>query len=419
MKKSITGILLLFACHYAAAQDPATERRLDSLEARLQRLEVRINRTPPGPRTQTRSALESGRYGGFVVSDAKGVSLEIGGFVQFDAIHDFHQTSNHDAFQPSTILIPNDHKANTSYSIRQTRFNFIGSIPLGKHTLKTTLEFDLFNPNGTSVPRLRHAWGEYGRFGAGQYWSNFMDIDVFPNTLDYWGPNAMVFTRQVQIRFTQPIGKQVKLAFSLENPSGNITLPTDSGYRSLPQIPDVVGSVRYDWGKASHIKAAGVFHPLDYERPDGKRRNAPGWGVNLSGAFQLESNKDNFVWQAAYGEGIANYFDDIGGDGYDAIWRSPQQKLSTVPAFGVMGFYDHWWTDKLSTTVGWGYLTLKTLNVQPATDFEVSQYGVGNLIWYPNTFMKVGLEYLYGYRKNIDGSDADNHRIQFSTMFKF
>ncbi|RPD41361.1 hypothetical protein EG028_08555 [Chitinophaga barathri] len=408
-------ILLCQALH---AQDPATQSRLDSLDARLRRLELRISRYSPEARSQTRSAIESGRYGGFVVSDNKGVSLEIGGYVQFDAIHDFHQTTNHDAFQPSTIVIPNDHKTNTSYTIRQTRFNFIGSVPLGKHTLKTTLEFDLFNPNGSSVPRLRHAWGEYGRLGAGQYWSNFMDIDVFPNTLDYWGPNAMVFTRQVQIRFTQPVGKDTKIAISLENPSGNITVPTDSGYNSLTQIPDAVLSIRHDWG-GNHVKIAGVFHPLTYEMPDKDRKSTPGWGVNISGTFQLEKSKDNFVYQAAYGEGIANYFDDIGGDGYDGIWQSPAQKLRTVPALGLMGFYDHWWSDKLSTTVGWGYLTLKTKSYQPGTDFNMSQYGVGNLIWYPNTFMKVGLEYLYGYRKNINGMSADNHRIQFSTMFKF
>ncbi len=101
-------------------QDPQSQARLDSIEARLRRIELRINRIDPEARSQTRSAIESGRFGGFVLADNKGVSLEIGGFVQFDAIHDFHRTTNHDAFQPSTILIPNDHKTNTSYSIRQT-----------------------------------------------------------------------------------------------------------------------------------------------------------------------------------------------------------------------------------------------------------------------------------------------------------
>jgi len=29
-----------------------------------------------------------------------------------------------------------------------------------------------------------------------------MDIDVFPNTIDYWGPSGMVFYRNVQMRWT-------------------------------------------------------------------------------------------------------------------------------------------------------------------------------------------------------------------------
>src|SRR5688500_15120972 len=119
-----------------------------------------------------------------------------------------------------------------------------------------------------------------------------MDIDVFPNTLDYWGPNAMVFTRQVQIRFTQPIGKDTKLAVSLENPSGNITISVDSGNNRITQRQVVVISIRHNWS-GHHVKVAGVFHPLTYEMPDKERESKPGWGVNLSGAFQLEKSKDN------------------------------------------------------------------------------------------------------------------------------
>ena len=55
--------------------------------------------------------------------------------------------------------------------------------------------------------RLRHAFGELGNFGAGQTWSAFMDIDVFPNSLEYWGPNGMVFFRNVQARWTPIQGK--------------------------------------------------------------------------------------------------------------------------------------------------------------------------------------------------------------------
>ena len=59
--------------------------------------------------------------------------------------------------------------------------------------LKTTFEFELFGTGvdaGQTTFRLRHAYGELGAFGAGQTWSPFMDPDVFPNSLEYWGPTG-------------------------------------------------------------------------------------------------------------------------------------------------------------------------------------------------------------------------------------
>ena len=74
--------------------------------------------------------------------------------------------------------------------------------PLGE--LKTIFEFELFGTGadaGQTTFRLRHAYGELGQFGAGQTWSPFMDVDVFPNSLEYWGPSGMVFFRNVQVRW--------------------------------------------------------------------------------------------------------------------------------------------------------------------------------------------------------------------------
>ena len=39
-----------------------------------------------------------------------------------------------------------------------------------------------------------------------------MDIGVFPNTVEYWGPNGMVFFRNIQVRW-KPV--QAKRAASL------------------------------------------------------------------------------------------------------------------------------------------------------------------------------------------------------------
>src|SRR5438309_6230887 len=40
--------------------------------------------------------------------------------------------------------------------------------------------------------------------GGGLLESAFMDLDVFPNILDYWGPNGMLFFRNTQV-FWEPI----------------------------------------------------------------------------------------------------------------------------------------------------------------------------------------------------------------------
>ena len=86
--------------------------------------------------------------------------------------------------------------------------------------LRTTFEFEMFGTGvdaGQTTFRLRHAYGEMGQLGAGQTWSPFMDIDVFPNSLEYWGPNGMVFFRNVQLRW-MPIQGDSRMTIAIERP---------------------------------------------------------------------------------------------------------------------------------------------------------------------------------------------------------
>ena len=63
------------------------------------------------------------------------------------------------------------------------------------------------------------------QFLAGQTNSLFMDVDVFPNTIDYWGPAGMVFYRNVQIRWTPFRTDNSHFAIAIESPGNDI----DSG----------------------------------------------------------------------------------------------------------------------------------------------------------------------------------------------
>src|SRR6185436_14096277 len=137
-------------------------------------------------------------------------SFEIYGFAMLDIGHDFKQINPNWYDTLRLTRLPSSEKEfgedeNTFAGVRQSRLGFRATVPTDLGALKTIFEFELFGTGvdeGQTTFRLRHAWGEFGRIGAGQYWSPFTDPDVFPNSLEYWGPTGLPWYRNVQLRFT-------------------------------------------------------------------------------------------------------------------------------------------------------------------------------------------------------------------------
>src|SRR5690242_18113111 len=142
-------------------------------------------------------------------------SVEIYGFAQADAIADFKQNNPdwYDTVRPSRLPKVEDEFGEDGrfyLSPRQSRFGARATLPTGDGDVKTQFEFDMFGVGadaGLTTIRLRHAWGQWKQIGAGLTNSQFMDMDVFPNTVEYWGPNGMLFFRNVQL-FWEPIAKE-------------------------------------------------------------------------------------------------------------------------------------------------------------------------------------------------------------------
>jgi len=107
------------------------------------------------------------------------------------------------------------------FGVRQTRFGVQGFTPTKLGDLNVKFEFDMFGTGadeGQTTMRLRYAYGELGKFLAGQATSPFMDDDAWPNTLEYWGPSGMVFYRNVQIRYAPIKTADKELFIALERP---------------------------------------------------------------------------------------------------------------------------------------------------------------------------------------------------------
>jgi hypothetical protein len=326
------------------------------------------------------------------------------------------------------------HDGNLFTGVRQSRFGVKTLTPTKLGQLKTVFEFELFGVGaqaGETNFRLRHAYGELGQFLAGQTWSPFMDPDVFPNSIEYWGPNGMVFFRNVQLRW-QPVNKgnkQVMIALERPGASADLGRVQDrdilQGVQFRFPVPDVSGHVRYG-GERTYLQVAGIFRYIRWDD------NAPtattnlgghtyGWGTNVSSNIGV-GNKDTIKWSVVYGDGIENYMNDAPVDVAPRLQRNLRTPIAgeALPVLGVVGFYDHYWSEKWSTSVGASMVKIDNVPLQLPNSFRRGYYGLGDLLYYPVKNVMMGGELIWGRRDNFaDGWVYDDYHIQFSFKYNF
>jgi DcaP outer membrane protein len=378
------------------------------------------------------------------LGEDSGRTFEIYGFAQADYIQDIGGRLDpdwDDAFRPSKICFDKacGEDGQSSISVKQSRFGVKGTMPTGSSTapLSFKFEFDLFGTGadaGQTTMRLRHFYGEWGQFLAGQTHSLFMDIDVFPNTIDYWGPSGMVFYRNVQLRWTPYRTDNSHFAVAIERPgndidSGNLRLIEgleDLQIQNDEELPDLTAQFRYggDWG---HLQLGGILRKVGYEvRADSGdpwvEGSETGWGINVGTVFNV-LDKDAIRLQVVYGEGIASYMNDGGMDLAPAASFSETEvtdvEAEAVPLTGVLAYYDHWWSDKWSSSIGYSYTEVDNTNFQDPGAFQQIDYASGNLLYYPAENLMFGAELMWGERTNNDGASEDNVRFQFTAKYSF
>jgi hypothetical protein len=364
--------------------------------------------------------------------------LDIYGFIMMDAGYDFKQVHPDwfDVVRPTKLPSYKDEfgaDGNTYFGVRQTRFGVKSETPTSMGTLKTQFEFELFGTGanaGQTTFRLRHAYAELGQFGAGQTWSPFMDIDVFPNSLEYWGPNGMVFFRNVQFRW-MPLKGDSRITIAVERPGASADQGLYSNRIELQDVhahfpmPDISGEARLGrkWG---YVEAAAILRRIEWKDQNTDEYDlsghAWGWGINLSSNLKV-FKKDVIKLQLVYGEGIQNYMNDAPED--IGIKNNPGNALTPVkgvalPLLGIVAFYDHYWSDKFSSTIGYSRLDIDNSSGQADDAFKNGQYAVTNLLYYPVKDAMMGGEFQWGQRKNFrDGWDVPDYRIQFSFKYNF
>ncbi len=365
--------------------------------------------------------------------------LEIYGFAQLDAGYDFNQINPawSDALRVTKLPSYANQYApdgNVFFGVRQTRFGVKGYTPTPAGELKAVFEFDMFGvgtDEGQTTMRLRHAYGELGRVLAGQTNSTFMDADVFPNIMEYWGPTGMVFFRNLQIRYAAMTGDN-ELYISLEKPGASADqgslesrIEIDSVKAHYP-LPDLSAHFKKsgDWG---HVQLAGILRNIQWSdiHTTGVydlTGSTLGWGLHLSSVLNLTKN-DVLRLSFVYGQGVENYMNDCPYDvGIISNAGNITKPVSgkALPVYGYIAYLEHNWSPKLSTTIGYSGIHIDNTEFSSANAYKDGQYATLNLIASPVKNITLAAELEYGKRTNFsDGFSSNIVKLQFSFKYNF
>ncbi len=422
-----------------AQQPPLTDaeraqaiQELQEMRARITALENRLGVAPP-PIQYTPAAEKR----------TKDHNLELYGFVQLDAIQDFKRVDpDWDAtLRPSRIPTQKGQfggDGQSIFSVRQSRLGAKATGMLAGKPYEAKFEFDLFGTGvdaGQTTFRVRHMYAKWGPLLAGQTNTLFMDGDIFPNVLDYWGPIGMVFVRNPQLRWTFLNRSGWEAAVALEHPSddidpGNIRLidpDIAANIQSNEELPDLTAAIRYggDWG---HVRLAGILRKIGYETR-GTEDNEPsghntGWGVNATSAIKVSLATARLG--VVYGRGIATYMNDGGMDlapAVSTILVPPNiilvPRAEAVKLLGVSAYVDFQWSKQWSSAVGYSFAKVDNTNFQEPTAFHRGDYASANLLYAPADNVLAGIEFLWGKRTDNDGDKGTDARVQTSFKWSF
>lgn len=353
-------------------------------------------------------------------------SFAVGGFVAMRASYSFDNAVG------NIDMVPYDVPIATSFASRQalgmdatTSRLYMRAIFNPKHcNHPIVIYFDTDfrgGAEGSYTPRLRSGYVSIAGLTFGRDVTTFCDLNAAPTTIDFQGPNAYNYNFSTVIRYEIPfLDNHMKAGVAAELP--DVSGSYGESFTAVPQrVPDFPLYLQYMWGKnrQSHIRASAVLRNM-YLYNDIRESSTDlfGWGVQFSGNIHV-TKMLQFFMNGVYGEGITPYIQDLTGSGLD-FTPNPldASRIQTMPMWGFQAAAQLNIIPNLFVSGGYSMVQIQHKNGYYAEDqYRRGQYAFGNVFYcFSNRFHIAG-EYLWAYRKNMNGEH--NHANRINLLFKY
>lgn len=263
--------------------------------------------------------------------------------------------------------------------------------------------------------RLQHLYGEVYNVVAGFTYGVFEDPDIWPDTVDYEGPNAVNFARRPLVHYKQALGDKLNATYALEKPDIYLDATGVEGASLDTPMPDIGANLRWEDADMGHMQLSAIVRSIGYNSTDNGSDSTTGWGFNLGGGINV-TKADTILALANYGEGIGGMGNDSSFVNSDAAFDA-NGDIVALPYWSGMVALTHKWNDKWRSTATYGYVDLDNADAQAGDAYHTTTYASANIICQLRKQLSIGLEGLYGERETKDGSDGDVWRAQLGLAY--
>jgi hypothetical protein len=365
------------------------------------------------------------KYRGFIPIPNTPAFIKFNAKVRLDIMGDNRNSGNPDRFVTAQIPVESEarHGGGSQFNLNARGSSLSVDVRApelpGDARLYYNNDFFGGGTGGGMGYRLKHLYGQYFNVTAGFTYSIFEDPDVWPDTIDFEGPNSMIFARQPTLRYLLPLGDHWQINFGLQQPASEIDTVNVPDGSSVNHAPDGGFNVRWEDKKFGHVQFGTIFRDVGVRSDVLGDDSVFGWGLMLAAGINI-CEKDSLQAQVTYGEGYFHYINDnftySGFNGGDAAFNSSGD-LQALPLFSAMLGYTHHWSEKFRSTASVGYVNLENESSQGGLAYHETFYTSANLVYQLRKRLNIGIEGLYGWKEVKNGDTGDVFRVQVGLSF--
>lgn len=361
----------------------------------------------------------------FLFLDRKGrVALGIGGYVKGTMSVDMAGIADNTDFVTATIPAPAQPDMRNQFRMDASTSRLFFKL-VGRNTavgdFAVYIEGDFRGAGaGYYGMRLRQAYVQLWRIKAGRTWSTFCDVAAMPPTIDFQGPSGTVIAMNTMLQYIQPLGSHWEMAIAAERPSATYTTHRYYNAAISQRVPDIPSYTQFKWNNGkSHIRLSNLLRILSYRNlVADENKFTVCWASQLSGVIQA-SKHFTFYFQGAYGQGYAEYLNDLGGYGFDLIPGERSGTMEAPYALGLVGGIQYTIKPGLFLSASYSQCRLYDTPLLSSTAYHYGQYVVANCFYTLFNNCQLGIEYIYGSRHNYDNTSGSANRINAMIQYNF